>query len=377
MPSAGPQDGSRALGGEAWWRTPVRTVMVTLLVSVACVAVTGGLEGALALAMGRLPSRIWRSAVQDYYLLWERRIVQFLPECARYDEELTYTLRPGGCRFRGREFSVDLRVNHLAFRATEEAIDSPTVIVSGDSYAMGWGVAEEQTFASLVEQRTGLRTLNAGMPSFGTARELLALRRVNLSRTRYLIIQYCDNDFRENLEFVKRGGRLAILTRTEYDSLVADHGRLTAYYPGKHLRRLLPIFRDRWLLRDEATAASVRRDHQRQAEAFLQVLRASPVPLEHLQMIAFELMPRARNDSSFVAHVRDQIARGDYPPWIREMTLLDMSPHLSEADYFFYDDHINASGHAKVATLLARAIEATETGARGRAGAGRTGTTPP
>lgn len=354
----------------------MRTVMVTLLVSVACVAALGGLEGALALVMGRLPSRIWRGAVQDYYLLWERRIVQFLPECARYDEELTYTLRPGGCRFQGREFSVNLRVNHLAFRATEEAIDSPTVIVSGDSYAMGWGVAEEQTFASLVEQRTGLRTLNAGMPSFGTARELLALRRVNLSRTRYLIIQYCDNDFRENLEFVKRGGQLAILTRTEYDSLVADHLRLTTYYPGKHLRRLLPIFRDRWLPRDEATAASARRDHQRQAEAFLQVLQTSPVPLEDLHVIAFELVPRARNDSSFVAQLREQVGRGNYPPWIREMTLLDVSPHLSEADYFFYDDHINAPGHAKVATLLAQAIEASETRARGRAGGGRTGVTP-
>ena len=41
-----------------------------------------------------------------YHINYERKIVQFLPECAQYDNGRTYTLKPGRCSFSNREFAV-------------------------------------------------------------------------------------------------------------------------------------------------------------------------------------------------------------------------------------------------------------------------------
>ena len=46
------------------------------------------------------------------------------------------------------------------------------------------------------------------------------------------------------------------------------------------------------------------------------------------------------------------------------MTVLDVSGQLSESDHFFHDDHVRASGHAKIAGLLMHEIEANEAAQR-------------
>jgi hypothetical protein len=339
-----------------------RGTLILLLVSlsvVACGAGLGLLELGLALLMAHPPSQTWQRAARAYYYWWERRIVQFLPECSRYDADLFYTLRPGRCRFENREYSVDLLVNSRGFRADERALESPTVVVLGDSYAMGWGVAQESTFASRMERQTGLTTLNTGQSSYGTARELLGLRRVDLAGARYLVIQYSGNDFSENAEYVTDKGRLPIRSRAEYDSLVSLHLRTTRYYPGKYIRRLLPAFRDEWLSRNHVAVPEVR-DYPREAETFLQTLLLSPVRLDHLKIMVLEMRARARNEPQFADHLREESRRVGYPPWIRNMVVLDVSGLLSQTDYFSYDEHINASGHAKLADLLVHEIQATE-----------------
>jgi hypothetical protein len=187
----------------------------------------------------------WQAALIDYYNGWDRRLPQLTPACAHYDSILGYALKPARCRFTNREFSVDMVINSGGFRDDERGLAAPDVVVIGDSYAMGWGVAQDSTFADQLEARTGLTTLNTGVSSYGTARELLSLGRVNLADARYLIIQYCDNDFRENSEFVAGHGHLSISSRAAYDTNVAQHERSLRYYPGKYLRRRLPFVEQR------------------------------------------------------------------------------------------------------------------------------------
>src|SRR5262249_56726141 len=107
--------------------------------------------------------------------------------------------------------------------------------------AMGWGVAQGETLAAQLAGITGEKTLDAAEPSYGTAREMLLLRQVDLSAAHTLVIQYCENDFIENARFVQRHGQLETMGRAEYEATVADHLAATRYFPGKHVRHLLPL----------------------------------------------------------------------------------------------------------------------------------------
>src|SRR5439155_20265879 len=100
------------------------------------------------------------------YLNFDRSIIQFEPGSGRYDPELFYTLRPGISIFSNREFRTDYFVNRLGLRDTDADLVGPDMIVLGDSYAMGWGVNQAQTLPELIQTKTGMRVLNAGISSF-------------------------------------------------------------------------------------------------------------------------------------------------------------------------------------------------------------------
>src|SRR5262245_59822471 len=84
---------------------------------------------------------------RDYYVDHDRKIVQYLADCARYDPEVTYTLIPGTrCRVVNREHVVEYAANRAGLRDTDEALVNPPIVVIGDSHAMGWGVPSEEAF---------------------------------------------------------------------------------------------------------------------------------------------------------------------------------------------------------------------------------------
>ena len=70
---------------------------------------------------------------------------------------------------------------------------------------MGWGVKQNETFPQVFEQITGLKTLNGGISSYGTPREIMLLKKLNLEKTQYIFIQYDKNDLAENKKFLKDG----------------------------------------------------------------------------------------------------------------------------------------------------------------------------
>jgi hypothetical protein len=118
--------------------------------------------------------------------------------CGRYDPQLTYLLRPGECRYGDTEFDTLVHVNSAGLRGSEESLDNPDVVIVGDSHTLGNGVRQEKIFATRLENSSGLKVLNAGMSSYGTARELMLLRKLGVDKAKYIIIQYCRNDYNEN-----------------------------------------------------------------------------------------------------------------------------------------------------------------------------------
>lgn len=120
------------------------------------------------------------------------------------DPELVYVPRPGSHRHRAPEFDIIATTTPGGMR--QQSVDSSNerdlILMVGDSFMMGQGVSDAQTFSSLLQAR-GHPTVNSGVISYGTARELTRLRRLNLlEKASMLVIQFCSNDGRENSDFV-------------------------------------------------------------------------------------------------------------------------------------------------------------------------------
>ncbi len=334
----------------------VNAVVFVVLLGVVEVALIGGRKGLIPAAGPFL------EIFQKLYYT-ERRIVQYLPECARFDERLGYTLRPGGCVFANAEFSHRLDVNSRGWRDDEASLEAPEVIFLGDSITMGWGVSQQETMAQIVEQRTGLTSLNAAISSYGTAREILSLDGLETRQLKLLAIQYCSNDFEENQKFLLGGNALETMTAERYAGGVEAH-RSHRYVFGSHLYWLIKsrvysvlfhvtdLFFPGYLAERQKTSVV---DPRAEADAFLNVLRASPVDLSSTRILVFELNEHANNDRRFLDALAQELPAAEAGGLPLDVELIDFSTLLDRRHFYPLDGHLNAEGHRLVAeTLLDR-----------------------
>ena len=277
----------------------------------------------------------------------------------RYDPELTYTLRPGRFRFRAREFDNLFEVNSRGLRDDEESLAGPEIIVLGDSHAMGWGVEQKDTFASRLAAATGRRVLNAGIPSYGTARELGLLARLDTSRLTVLVVQYCSNDYRENRAWVDGGGALEIKGAAEYEQLSRGHREAVAYRFGKHVLGLARVLLERLRDGEEAIRFPPLDDPgpENEAAVFADVLASSAVDLSGVRIVVLELNANAANDRLFLDRLQAELARDDLPASVRNLVTVDVSDALDAGHYYVLDSHMTPAGHDVVAELLVHVLE--------------------
>jgi len=342
--------------GEAKLKKAAKLIIVNILLLLILLSL---LEGLLLLLvrnpaiLRHLPQRIGNMI--GYIYARERPTIQFEPDCARHDPLLGYTLKPGACTFGGREFTNRYDINSAGIRDREEALDHPEIIVVGDSFAMGWGVSREETFAARLQQQTGRKVLNAAISSYGTAREMMLLRRLPTDNMKYLVIQYCGNDLEENREFYRRQNRLSAMTASEYQAYQELYRESQHYYFGKYL---LMKIKKRWEemaeKRRQAAAPSSDRD---EADLFLNALQYSGLDLNKTTLIAFVMNGRNPDDNrAFPEALKRKLATGHYPEYVQHMIVLDFSGELKREHFYTLDDHLNAAGHAVIAAGLAKAV---------------------
>lgn len=297
--------------------------------------------------LARMPANVL-SHLRAYYLHHDRSLLQALPECARYDPGLFYTLKPGTCRSNAREFDVEIRVNSAGLRDDEESLQAPDAIVAGDSFAMGWGVAQDEAFPQLVERASGLRVLNAAVSSYGTAREMRLLDRIDTSRLRWLLIQYCDNDEPENQAFFENGNQLRINPESTFVANIRINAERRHYWFGKATFEML-----KGLLHPEPLPSSAAVTPKDEARYFVNaILHATRRDLSNVRILVFELQPYRVSQSAFETALMREISLEGHKPYIRRMRMLDLRGVLGPEDYFVLDDHLRAPGHAKLARLL-------------------------
>lgn len=326
--------------------------LLSLLVALGLVEGLFGLLLQHPALLRRLPANL-RTNLRNYYLVYDRGLIQADPACARYDSGLFYTLRPGRCRFQNREFDVELRVNSQGLRDDESALTAPELIVLGDSFAMGWGVAQEEAFPQRIAALSGLKVLNAGVSSYGTAREVKLLERLDTSRLRFLLVQYDENDYWENQTLERNQGVLPIRSEDAFAHTVKRAAALRRYYPGKHTFEIV-----RGLLRPHASVLdSPLPPAEQEARQFLHALASSTVlQRQDVAVLAFELNPAGLPDEGFPSALAAELAKERLPRPLQRLHIVNLMPLLAPEHYFDLDDHLRASGHEIVARELVKAM---------------------
>jgi len=336
-----------------------------ILAALVCIATATSMELAFTFMLNNssLLNGKLLEVFRNYCMAKDRKIIQFLSDCAIYDTELAYTLKPGNCPIKNREFEVTYSINSKGMRDNESSLMGPEIIVSGDSHAMGWVVEEGLTFSNLLEKKLEKSVLNAAISSYGTVRELKILNRVNLSNLKYLIIQYSGNDFGENKAFAENGNFLPIMSEKEYASIKKSLNAKHTYFFGRHsyhmLRELIKEVRKK--MNPASTRPKVvdktRKATEERVEVFLNSILNSAVNLKDVVIIVFEVNGFARNDSLFIDKLNEKL-KLEYPthPIFKNIIAVDYSVFLRKDKYFHLDDHINRFGHQAIAENLTKLI---------------------
>lgn len=294
-------------------------------------------------------------------LYWEsNNLIQYVPNCARHDSDLGYTLKPGECTFSTSEFSTEYYVNSAGLRDDESSLHSPEIVVLGDSQAMGWGVEQEDTFANLLEKKLNSKVLNAGISSYGTAREVMLLNSLDTKNLKTIILQYSDNDFRENLEFTANIA-FSVMGRSEYECVVEYHHNEQQYYIGKYtvisLSRAVPLISkiyDYFQIENNCGSEEqfIPRRHdsespELEAESMLSTLLSSKLDLTETEVIVIQINAFGKRDQ-FVDALNKLVDHKKFDNFV----ILSASNILDVSDYFYLDGHMNTKGHSKVADTL-------------------------
>jgi hypothetical protein len=293
-----------------------------------------------------------RNSIGYLYSFGERKIIQFSPACARHDGELGYTLKPGSCVFAATEFSNRYEMNSRGLRDDERSLNRPEVIVVGDSYAMGWGVGQDETFSEILERKSGLNVLTAGVASYGTAREMMLLRRLDTHGLRFLVIQYCENDLDENREFFAQGNRLKTMTLAEYQHYTDLNERPKTYYPGKYLAMKLEKKWQEWSTPRAAGKGGAAGPEKDDVDLFIHAVMHGPVDLSKVQIIVLDAVGKNDFDRPFIGRLSERVKDKGYPPYIRNMVTVDITKILKKEDYYVLDDHWTKTGHEAIAAAL-------------------------
>lgn len=257
------------------------------------------------------------------------------PAYVLHDDQLGWSYRPGArATHRTQEFEVEVRFNSGGFRGAEWPGASEgrrRVLVLGDSFAFGWGVAEEHTFTRLLgASDSGWDVLNAAVSGYGTDQELLLLRKLLPEiRPDLVVCVFCPNDLYES------AGDVAYGKHKPRFELGAQGLELTG----------VPVPRP-WLERvSHAWRAFAKYAWQREHDA----RRAAPESEWRLVHALFDEMERELGDVPLlIVSSRDELSQRP------ESEHLDL--RAEDVSAFPRDGHWNAEGHAKVARLLRERI---------------------
>ncbi len=297
-----------------------------------------------------------------YYDVYNFRIMQYEKDAIAFDDQLLYTLKPNAkIIFRNAEFNTPVIINKNGFRDDDASSAGPEIICLGDSFTMGWGVNESQSFPDILEKETGAKVLNTGTPSYGTARELMLLKRLDTSNLKYIIIQYCSNDLEENLSFLNNNYKLALTPASVFKSTMRSYELDRKYFPGKNLLLITQLLMKHQVnkihpfFKLSGQPYSEEFDGREHAAAFLKILMRFREEYKNVKIIVTNVDASKYRDNEFIDELNRMIGDMDVEKR-KDIIFVNTLKDLNSGDYFILDYHINSSGHRKVANKLLEVI---------------------
>ena len=148
----------------------------------------------------------------------------------------------------------------------------------------------------ILKQKTGFSVLNAGMSSYGTARESMLLSQLDTSQVKYIVWQYCANDAEENHAYIPNH-RLSPHTPQNLDSVMQLHAWTRRYFPGRHFFTLAKLSLSNWIesmsspRRETPASPAVDSTYYQQARDFLSIVNRSAIDAAKTKIIVLELGP--------------------------------------------------------------------------------------
>jgi lysophospholipase L1-like esterase len=170
---------------------------------------------------------------------------------SQWDPNYGWRNRPGERGFALFSFfRMEVQINSLGMRDHETTWEKPPdtyrILGLGDSFAFGYGVAEDSCFLSVAERELAVlseahggprvEVLNSGVTKWGTAQEYLYLQREGLQLSPdAVVLAFCvDNDFEDNA----RGSVL----RVEGDRLVPVPSPESVVRKAQQITRMIPAY---------------------------------------------------------------------------------------------------------------------------------------
>ncbi len=307
-------------------------------------------------------------ASRHFHRAYERPLIQYQKRCSEHDEEYSYRFRRNHtCEHKSREFDVTVKTNSFGLRDSEDSLEKPEVIILGDTYVMGWGVEEKETFASQLEKQLQKKILAVGQPSYESARQFKMFNELDRSNLKLLVIAYNQNDYRLNLLYKRIGNHMRLMMPQDYEVYVHRHQQAlrplgSLQYTRFYTPFLYHEFRKK--KRDEMSEKKIKKEKKhskREAMLFLNTMHAiAEKDIYDVPILITEINGFNENDSYFLNALEEYMGKGAkklFGEKLPDFHYLDLSQLLKDEHYYTLEDHLNPTGHKVVAEALAPEME--------------------
>ena len=277
--------------------------------------------------------------INFYNQLGFRNIWQTQNECVEFDNQLIFIPKIGKCFFNNPEFRTELNFTNEGRDNGNNSFQKDTknsIAVIGDSYAMGWGVNDNETFAANLERETGIKVYNLAVSGYSTERSLLRLKKLNLiDEVKTIIIQYCYNDYPENKTHNYQKNN--INNSQKYESILNEKLSIA-----KRLRKSI-----RYSLKIPIEIIfNIKEQHNWESHKYLfeEIINKYEF-LSDKKIIVIGVNGPNKNFLNFPSGNSKNIPNLKY-----------INIDYEKKDFFIIDDHLNVSGHKKISDELKKYI---------------------
>ncbi len=307
-----------------------------------------------------------------YYNNYDRDILQYNKIISRYDPTLFYRMI-GNNRslFSNIEFSDSIVTDSNGMRNDSQAAGKAAILCLGDSYTLGWGLQQNESYPARLQDILQKPVLNTGMSSYGTIREVASVRPLEKSGVSTIVIQYCNNDAGENQAYTNDHFHLNVSPETAYDSAVDFLHWSNLYFPGKCVCTLTKYFLGEqlgaWLKRAAAGSRNQTSDQAAEVEGyhsearwFIDILKHSGWDLGRIHVFVFDICDYQELTGKFVSALEQELTKPENTMLKDHIHPLHIEQLLTPEDYYILDEHVRPSGAAKLARFVAGAINAAQ-----------------